>query len=221
LSIENQISNDGIAVDKLIKIKKAPRHQLAAKWMIDKLVSLGVLICLSPLLIFTALLIKLDSKGPVIFRQKRNGLNNSEFLVWKFRTMTVMEDGADVEQAQINDVRITRIGNFLRKTSIDEIPQFINVLIGDMSIVGPRPHPVALNDKFRPLIEEFDNRNGMKPGLTGLAQIKGYRGPTNTTEQMRLRVEADIEYINTWSLWLDLKIMISTPYYGLITKNAF
>jgi len=143
------------------------------------MIALLALIILSPLFILVSILIKFDSSGPVIFKQKRNGLNNKIFHIWKFRTMRVMENGLDVKQVKKDDVRVTRIGNFLRKSSIDELPQLINVLFGDMSIVGPRPHPVALNDRFRPLIKNYDQRAAMKPGLTGLAQIKGYRGPTD------------------------------------------
>ncbi len=201
------------------KTKKGFRY--FAKSLADKLISLFGLIALSPLLLIVSLFIKLDSSGPIIFKQKRNGLNNKIFHVWKFRTMRVMENGADVKQAQKGDVRITRIGSFLRKSSIDELPQLVNVLMGDMAIVGPRPHPVALNDHFRSLITNYDLRTAMKPGLTGLAQVNGYRGPTDTVEQMRNRVECDIEYIKTWSFWGDIKIILLTPYYGLISKNAF
>ena len=221
LSIDNQLSNNGITNINLAKQSKSSRMHYVAKSAVDKLISLSVLIALSPMLLLVAIFIKLDSKGPVIFRQKRNGLNNQEFLIWKFRTMRVMENGANVKQAEKGDSRITRTGSFLRKSSIDELPQLVNVLLGDMSIVGPRPHPVALNDHFRSLIENYDKRCTMKPGLTGLAQINGHRGPTDTVEQMSDRIEYDIRYITTWSFWSDLKIMLATPYYGLISKNAF
>lgn len=221
VSIDSQVSNNGISEPSPKKrFGKSRWHQLT-KQITDKLAALSALLFLSPLLLVVSILIKLDSKGPVLFKQARNGLNNREFEIWKFRTMTVMEDGDDFKQAQKNDTRITRIGNFLRKSSIDELPQLVNVLIGDMSIVGPRPHPVALNDKFARLIPDYNQRTDMRPGLTGLAQVRGHRGPTDTIEQMQARVDSDIEYIEQWSYWMDLKIIMLTPYYGLISKNAF
>ena len=221
MSIENQLFKHEITVTKNSGAGNAPSFRNFTKLCTDKLIAISALIILLPLLLLVSLLIKLDSKGSIIFKQKRNGLNNQVFNVWKFRTMSVMENGTDVKQAEKGDSRITRTGNFLRKSSIDELPQLINVLFGDMSIVGPRPHPVALNDQFRPLIEDYDKRCAMKPGLTGLAQINGYRGPTDTVEQMSNRIEFDIQYIETWTFWGDLKIMLATPYYGLFSKNAF
>ncbi len=213
---ERRVTNDTSRNDSLKK-----SYGLFIKHVFDKLIALIALIVLSPLLVLVSLLIKLDSRGPIIFKQNRNGLDNQPFKVWKFRTMRVMENGSQVTQAKKDDDRITRFGNFLRKSSIDELPQLVNVLLGDMAIVGPRPHPVALNDRFRPLIENYDQRCAMRPGLTGLAQIRGHRGPTETVEQMRNRIECDIQYIENWSLWSDIKIIIATPYYGLISKNAF
>lgn len=221
MTIENQLFEQKATVGEAQKHSPRRYYGLMLKHVFDKLIAIAALICLSPLLVLVSLLIKLDSKGPIIFKQNRNGLNNHTFKVWKFRTMRVMENGSDVQQAKKHDVRVTRIGNFLRKSSIDELPQLINVLLGDMAIVGPRPHPVALNDRFRPLIENYDQRCAMKPGLTGLAQIHGHRGPTETVEQMRNRIECDIQYIENWSLWSDAKIILATPYYGLISKNAF
>lgn len=221
MTIENQLFEQKATVCEAQKHSPRRYYGLMLKHVFDKLIAIAALICLSPLLVLVSLLIKLDSKGPIIFKQNRNGLNNHTFKVWKFRTMRVMENGSDVQQAKKHDVRVTRIGNFLRKSSIDELPQLINVLLGDMAIVGPRPHPVALNDRFRPLIENYDQRCAMKPGLTGLAQIHSHRGPTETVEQMRNRIECDIQYIENWSLWSDAKIILATPYYGLISKNAF
>lgn len=221
MTIENQLFEQKATVGEAQKHSPRRYYGLMLKHVFDKLIAIAALICLSPLLVLVSLLIKLDSKGPIIFKQNRNGLNNHTFKVWKFRTMRVMENGSDVKQAKKHDVRVTRIGNFLRKSSIDELPQLVNVLLGDMAIVGPRPHPVALNDRFRPLIENYDQRCAMKPGLTGLAQIHGHRGPTETVEQMRNRIECDIQYIENWSLWSDAKIILATPYYGLISKNAF
>lgn len=221
MTIENQLLEQKATLGEAHKNCFRRNYGLMVKHFFDKLIALSALICLSPLLVLVSLLIKLDSRGPIIFKQNRNGLNNQIFKVWKFRTMRVLENGVDVKQATKRDDRITRLGSFLRKSSIDELPQLVNVLLGDMAIVGPRPHPVALNDRFRPLIENYDQRCVMKPGLTGLAQINGHRGPTETTEQMRKRIECDIQYIENWSLWGDFKIIIATPYYGLVSKNAF
>jgi exopolysaccharide biosynthesis polyprenyl glycosylphosphotransferase len=158
-----------------------------------------------------ALLIKLDSKGPVLFKQYRHGLNNKQFYCYKFRTMVVNQE-ADSKQATKNDSRITKVGAFLRKTSLDEIPQFFNVILGDMSVVGPRPHPIPLNMRFAHSIEGFMNRHSMKPGVTGLAQIRGYRGETAKFHDMKGRFMLDRFYIANWSLWLDIKIVFGTVW---------
>ena len=155
------------------------------------------------------LLIKLESKGPVFFRQKRHGRNNKEFLCWKFRTM-VYDKYPIFKQAQKNDPRKTKIGTFLRKTSIDEFPQFINVFLGNMSVIGPRPHPTNLNEEFRLKIDRFWQRHEVRPGITGLAQAKGFRGETATFDAMSSRVKLDRFYIKNWSLILDLKILVLT-----------
>lgn len=201
------------------------RHQSGwqgiAKSVMDRGLAIAGLAILSPLLAATAIAIKLDSKGPVLFRQSRHGYNNEEFGIWKFRTMTVLENGEAFKQACRNDKRITRLGAFLRKMSIDELPQLFNVLMGEMSLVGPRPHPTALNHQFAPRIAGYWSRHLVKPGLTGLAQVRGFRGPTDTDDKMRNRVEQDLEYIEDWSLWLDIKILLLTPISLLIGKNAF
>lgn len=155
------------------------------------------------------LLIKLDSKGPVFFIQKRNGEGNKPFGCIKFRTMFVNKE-ADIKQATRNDSRITRMGKFLRKSSIDELPQFINVLLGDMSLIGPRPHPIKLNEQFEPLISNMMSRHYVKPGITGLAQCMGYRGETQTLADMENRVRLDRYYIENWTFWLDIKIIFLT-----------
>jgi len=154
-------------------------------------------------------LIKLDSKGPVFFIQTRNGLDNKPFGCFKFRTMIVNNE-ADVKQATRDDSRITRMGKFLRKSSIDEFPQFLNVLIGEMSLIGPRPHPIKLNEKFAPLISSLMSRHYVKPGITGLAQCMGYRGETQTLADMENRVRLDRYYIENWTFWLDIKIIFLT-----------
>lgn len=221
MSVHNELSQTDHICQQTQAQTKAPNWHKLAKVFLDKTVALSALLLLSPLLLIIAVAIKLDSKGPVIFFQKRNGLNNQEFGIWKFRTMKVMENDNCVKQAEKNDARITRTGNFLRKTSLDELPQLVNVLLGDMSLVGPRPHPVALNEKFSPLIKNYDQRTCVKPGLTGWAQVNGYRGPTDTVETMQKRIDCDVAYINRWSIWFDLRIILATPYYGLISKNAF
>jgi putative colanic acid biosynthesis UDP-glucose lipid carrier transferase len=157
-----------------------------------------------------ALLVKLDSPGPVIFKQRRYGLDGQEILVYKFRSMTVTEDGAAVQQASKNDMRVTRLGAILRKTSLDELPQFINVLQGRMSIVGPRPHAVAHNEMYRSLIKGYMVRHKVRPGITGWAQVNGQRGETDTLDKMQSRIDCDLDYLRNWSLQLDLFIIWKT-----------
>ncbi|HBR3185813.1 TPA: sugar transferase, partial [Klebsiella pneumoniae] len=159
--------------------------------------------------------------GPVIFKQTRYGIDGKPIKVWKFRSMNVMENDSVVTQAKKNDSRITPFGSFLRKTSLDELPQFINVLVGNMSIVGPRPHAVAHNEQYRSLIEGYMLRHKVKPGITGLAQVKGWRGETDTLEKMQKRVEYDLEYIREWSIWLDIKIILLTIFKGFVNKSAY
>lgn len=174
-----------------------------------------------PAMLIVAIGIKLTSPGPVLFKQNRYGLNGKQIQVWKFRTMRVMENSAVVTQATRNDPRITKFGAFLRKTSLDELPQFINVLQGRMSIVGPRPHAVAHNEQYRVLVENYMIRHKVKPGITGLAQINGFRGETDTLDKMEKRIQFDLQYIQSWSLLLDLKIIFLTFFRGFVGKNAF
>ncbi|MHB1677789.1 MAG: undecaprenyl-phosphate glucose phosphotransferase [Sulfuriferula sp.] len=180
------------------------------KWIFDVLVSGVILTLISPLLIVIALLVKFTSKGPVFFKQRRYGLDGEEIMVYKFRSMVVCEDGPQVTQATQNDARVTTFGAILRKTSLDELPQFINVLQGSMSIVGPRPHAVAHNEHYRKLIHGYMCRHKVKPGITGLAQINGFRGETDTIEKMEGRVLYDINYLKDWSIWLDILIIFKT-----------
>lgn len=184
------------------------------------LASLALLLLSIPMAL-VALAVKLTSKGPVFFRQRRYGLDGQEILVWKFRSMTVCEDGPNVKQAQKNDSRLTPIGGFLRKSSIDELPQLFNVLTGTMSLVGPRPHASAHNEQYRKLIHHYMLRHKVKPGITGLAQVRGWRGETDTVEKMERRVQCDHEYIRTWSIWLDLRILFETVWVVLGRKNAY
>jgi putative colanic acid biosynthesis UDP-glucose lipid carrier transferase len=180
-----------------------------------------ILILVSPLLVFIALGVKLSSPGPIIFKQRRYGLDGHEIMVYKFRTMKVCEDGHDIFQATKNDSRVTPFGRFLRRTSLDELPQFFNVLRGSMSIVGPRPHAVAHNEYYRRLIPGYMLRHKVRPGLTGWAQINGWRGETETLEKMEKRVEYDLDYLRRWSLWFDLKIIIITIFRSFRDSHAY
>jgi putative colanic acid biosynthesis UDP-glucose lipid carrier transferase len=169
-----------------------------------------ILVLISPILAAIALGVKLSSPGPVLFRQRRYGLDGREIVVYKFRSMTVTEDGPVVKQATKNDARVTRFGAFIRRTSLDELPQFINVLQGRMSIVGPRPHAVAHNEMYRKLIKSYMVRHKVRPGITGWAQVNGLRGETETVEKMKARIEYDLDYLRNWSLGLDLAIIWKT-----------
>ncbi len=176
----------------------------------DLVLASVILVLISPVLLAVAIGVKASSPGPVLFKQRRNGLNGQEILVYKFRSMRVMENGAVVRQATRNDPRLTRFGAFIRRTSLDELPQFINVLQGRMSIVGPRPHAVAHNEHYCEVVRAYMARHKVKPGITGWAQIHGHRGETDTLEKMQARVEYDLEYLRHWSLALDLKIILRT-----------
>lgn len=180
---------------------------------------LGIVV-LAPLLALVALLIKLDSPGPVFFRQLRYGYNRYPFMVYKFRTMTDESSRQVYRQATRHDKRVTRIGRLLRKTSIDELPQLFNVLGGTMSLVGPRPHPVELDEQFTPLIQHYATRHKIKPGITGWAQVKGHRGETRSTESMADRISHDLYYLNHWSFWLDIKILLMTLTSVASHRNA-
>lgn len=179
----------------------------------------AALIVLSPLLIAIAITIRLDSKGPAIFRQVRNGRGGT-FRILKFRTMTIEASAAPFEQAVRGDHRITRAGAWLRRTNLDELPQLINIFLGDMSVVGPRPHPPALDDWFAVAVPDLMLRYAVRPGLTGLAQVSGLRGETPEATQMAARVRADLEYVQTWSLWLDLRICWRTLFNRKAFENA-
>jgi len=180
-----------------------------------------ILILVSPLLLFIALGVKLSSPGPIIFKQRRYGLDGHEIIVYKFRTMKVCEDGPEICQATSHDHRVTPFGKFLRRTSLDELPQFFNVVKGTMSIVGPRPHAVAHNEYYRRLIPGYMLRHKVRPGLTGWAQINGWRGETETLEKMEKRVEYDLDYLRRWSLWFDLKIILLTIFRGFKDSHAY
>ena len=195
---------------------------LVTKALEDRALAALLLVLFAPLMLLIALAIKLESRGPVLFRQHRYGFNNKPFNVYKFRSMRV-EAGADrsAPQATRGDPRITKVGAFLRKTSLDELPQLWNVLTGSMSIVGPRPHAVAHNEKYARMIDEYMCRHRVKPGITGWAQINGWRGETETPEKMSMRVQYDLYYIENWSLLFDLRILFMTAFVGFTSRNAY
>jgi putative colanic acid biosynthesis UDP-glucose lipid carrier transferase len=187
----------------------------------DVVVSLVLLVVLLPLLALIALLVCLDSPGPAFFRQDRIGFAGRSFRIWKFRTMRCAEDGEEVVQARRADGRITRLGAFLRRASLDEIPQLINVLMGDMSLIGPRPHAVLHDNEFTAIAAHYPERRRARPGITGLAQVRGFRGPTETVESVVLRTDMDVQYVRTWSFLGDLRIMLMTAWVVLANRNVF
>ncbi len=206
----------------LLDVKRKPLADWAplVKRVEDYGLGAILLVIAAPILLFCAIAIKLDSSGPVLFRQRRRGLNQKVIEVLKFRTMNVMEDGADVRQAIVGDARITRVGGFLRRTSLDELPQLINVLRGEMSLVGPRPHALVHDEHWGEMLERYANRHQVKPGITGFAQVMGWRGETETTDKMQARVEHDLDYIAGWSLGRDLKILAQTVRAVVRGNNA-
>jgi Undecaprenyl-phosphate glucose phosphotransferase len=219
--LNHPISNVGSTWTTELQRAPMTRGELVAKRFFDLSLATAALVTLLPLMLVTALLIKLDSRGPVLFLQKRNGFNGRAFNIFKFRTMHVLEDGLVVQQAMRNDPRVTRLGRWLRKTSIDELPQLLNVILDDMSLVGPRPHATSHNSEYEKLIANYAFRHHVKPGLTGWAQVNGYRGETPQIEQMQRRVEHDLWYINNWSPLLDLRIVLQTILTALRQTAAY
>lgn len=191
------------------------------KWMEDRLLALLILTLISPLMLALAIGVKLSSPGPVFFRQQRLGWDCQSFEIYKFRSMLIHDSGNGLVQATRNDVRLTRFGSFLRRSSLDELPQFFNVLRGEMSIVGPRPHAIVHNEQYKCLVDKYMLRHKVKPGITGWAQVNGWRGETETLEKMQSRVEFDLYYIENWSLLFDLKIILLTIFKGFTHKNAY
>lgn len=194
--------------------------RLLAKSIEDKLLSALIILLISPVLLAVAIAVKFSSPGPIFFRQNRAGWNGKTFKIWKFRSMYVHEENGVVKQAQKNDSRITKVGGFLRSTSLDELPQLFNVLLGDMSLVGPRPHAIQHDEEYSQRIFDYFARHHIKPGITGLAQVRGLRGETKDIDQMIQRVESDIEYINDWSIALDISIMFRTVF-AFTGKSAY
>jgi len=206
-----------------VEVQRGPLSmlELGAKRLLDIVGASSALIVLAPLFVLAAIAIKLESPGPVLFRQRRNGFNTSQFRIFKFRTMMAMDDGVVVLQASRNDPRVTFVGKILRQSSIDELPQLFNVLLGDMSLVGPRPHALAHDDQYSEVLSNYAFRNHVKPGITGWAQVNGYRGETIRLEQMKARVDCDLWYINNWDLLLDLKILALTAFEVVRQRNAY
>lgn len=191
------------------------------KFIEDQTIAWILLLLIWPILLIIAISIKLESPGAIIFKQIRYGLGGKEFLIWKFRTMYQSESSSEFKQAQKHDPRVTKVGKLLRRSSLDELPQLFNVIGGSMSIVGPRPHPVNLNEQYRSEIEKYMGRHVSKPGITGLAQIKGFRGETADRKLMEQRVKYDIEYIKNWSIFLDLKLLLLTILHLFTTNKAY
>lgn len=193
----------------------------AFKRAFDIVLSLLILMLIAIPMMIIALSIKISSPGSVLFKQRRYGFRGEKIVIWKFRSMSVSEDGGKVLQAKKNDPRVTKLGGFLRKTSLDELPQFFNVLQGRMSIVGPRPHAVAHNELYRGQIHGYMLRHKVKPGITGLAQVSGFRGETDTLDKMEGRIRYDLKYIRNWSVWLDMKIVLLTIFKGFRSSKAY
>src|SRR6476660_2207759 len=218
-----QLPSHTIGDTVTVELQRGPRtiFERAVKRTIDIVVAGTALLLLLPLFVMTAIAIKLDSPGPVIFRQRRSGFNGRQFQIMKFRTMSVLEDGETVVQAQRNDARITRVGTWLRRTSIDELPQLFNVLQGKMSLIGPRPHALAHDDEFTSVVAKYAYRHHVKPGITGWAQVRGFRGQTTTVADIEKRVELDLWYIDNWSLALDFRIAAMTAIRVVQGENAY
>ena len=207
----------------VVAVCETPFHGTTGviKRLSDLCISAAAVVLTAPIMLLIALAIKLTMPGPVLFKQRRYGLDGQEIMVWKFRTMKVQENGPEIRQATKDDDRITPLGRFLRRTSLDELPQFFNVLQGRMSVVGPRPHAVAHNEMYRKLIKGYMIRHKVKPGITGLAQISGARGETDTLDKMEMRIRYDLEYLRNWSLRLDLWIVYRTVLQAFRDPNAY
>jgi len=218
-----QLPSHTIGDTVTVELQRGPRtlFERAAKRVLDIVFVTGALVLLVPLFVMTAIAIKLDSPGPVIFWQRRSGFNGRKFYIMKFRTMSVLEDGETVMQAKPKDSRVTRVGYWLRRTSIDELPQLFNVLRGHMSIIGPRPHALAHDTEFGKLVANYAYRHHVKPGITGWAQVNGFRGRTCTVSDVEKRLELDLWYIDNWSLGLDFKISLMTIFEIIKGENAY
>ena len=212
-------------IDKTLSLRQNKKtfalYLRHGKYVFDVICALFLLMILAPLFLMIVLLIKLESKGSVFFMQDRVGKNGEIFKIFKFRSMTTVDNGDIVVQATKNDMRITKIGKFIRKTSIDELPQLINVVLGDMSLVGPRPHAVAHDREFAQKQPQYVLRQNVLPGITGYAQVKGFRGETDTDEKLLGRIKYDVKYVNKISFFLDMKILLKTVWIVFFPKNAY
>ena len=217
--VVRETRNFGPLRTHVVNLVPLSERNAAIKYLLDYTLAAASLVVLAPLFAAVAIAIKLDSPGPVFFRQRRYGRNNSVFRIFKFRTMAVSEDGHHIKQAEQDDPRVTRVGRFLRRTSLDELPQLLNVLAGDMSIVGPRPHALAHDEFFEEQLDQFSRRRRVRPGMTGWAQVRGYRGETRTQEAIRGRMQHDLYYIDNWSIWLDIEIMTRTVF--VLSRGAY
>ncbi|MFZ0508667.1 MAG: exopolysaccharide biosynthesis polyprenyl glycosylphosphotransferase, partial [Methylocella sp.] len=209
---QHGLSTGGLSRPVAIQAAPLTTFERAVKRTLDVVGSVTAILFLSPLFLLAAIAVKLDSGGPIIFRQRRTGFNAKEFVIFKFRTMTVLEDGPAITQACRDDLRTTRVGKFLRRSSIDELPQLLNVLKGEMSLVGPRPHAVAHDREYKVHIADYGFRHHIKPGITGWAQVNGLRGETRSVAKMNERVKLDLWYINNWSLGFDIAILARTCF---------
>jgi putative colanic acid biosynthesis UDP-glucose lipid carrier transferase len=207
----------------LLDVQRKPLSErgLIIKSAMDYLIGLLALLIFAPAMLAIAIAIKVDSPGPVLFIQSRHGYNHRVIRVMKFRTMTVAEDGPMVKQAVRGDTRVTRVGRFLRRTSLDELPQLLNVLRGELSLVGPRPHALSHNEGYSKILSSYSNRHKVKPGITGWAQVKGFRGEITTHEALQQRLKRDLYYIDNWSPWLDLQILARTAFVPFFSRNAY
>lgn len=220
LNVSSIKSMDGV---QMFSVFASPFDGVGAaiKRVEDIIIGSIITLMISPILLAVAIGVKMSSPGPILFKQDRYGLGGKKIKVWKFRSMKVMENSDVVTKATKNDPRVTKFGAFIRRTSLDELPQFINVLTGQMSIVGPRPHAVAHNEQYRKIVDNYMIRHKIKPGITGWAQINGYRGETETVDKMEKRIQYDIQYLHDWSLWLDLKIIFLTVFKGFVSETAY
>jgi Undecaprenyl-phosphate glucose phosphotransferase len=224
-SVRSMFRESGLAAECpiCVVLRRAPlcRLELMLKRSLDLMLASAMLFILFPVLVLVSIAIRVESKGPIIFRQRRKGFNGSEFSIYKFRTMTVLEDSGAIRQARRKDERVTRVGAFLRQTSIDELPQLINVLRGEMSLVGPRPHAVAHDTEYSAQIANYASRHHVRPGITGWAQVNGLRGATGLVGLMEKRIQFDIWYVNNWSMRLDLWILLRTCFEVVRRRNAY
>ncbi|WGS51435.1 undecaprenyl-phosphate glucose phosphotransferase [Paraburkholderia sp. D15] len=223
LSLFNHGLVDVVGLPSLnLSTAPVPAPKMWPKLIFDRLFAAAALLALAPIFVVLAIGIKLTSPGPVFFRQTRKGVDGQPFAIYKFRSMTVHHEAhGTVTQASRNDARVTKLGGFMRRTSLDELPQFLNVLLGQMSVVGPRPHAVEHDDLYKDQVYGYMNRYRIKPGITGWAQVNGYRGATTKVEKMEARVKFDLFYIHNWSFWFDMKIVLITIVKGFVGRNAF